>query len=199
MPMPSSRHARVVWRRGSRVYLRPPRRNDAATFLDAARASRRLHRPWVRPPLEAARFAEYVARYGERAQRNPATATHAGLVVCRSEDDALVGVFNFSAIVRGAFHSAYLGYYAFAPHAGDGYMSDGLALALDFGFRTLKLHRVEVNVQPANTRSVAFVRRAGFVREGYSRRYLKIGGRWRDHVRFALLVEDWRALTKKTQ
>ncbi len=57
-------------------------------------------------------------------------------------------MFNFGDIVRGAFHSAYLGYYAFAPHAGDGYMSDGLTLALDFAFRTLKLHRVEVNVQP---------------------------------------------------
>ncbi len=196
MPIPRNRHAFVLRRRGSRVYLRPPREIDAAAFLAAARASRRLHSPWVRPPLDAARFAEYVARYGSPAQRNPVTATHAGLVVWRTEDDAIAGVFNFSEIVRGAFHSAYLGYYAFAPHAGDGYMSDGLSLALDFAFRTLKLHRIEVNVQPANTRSVALVRRAGFVREGYSRRYLKIGGRWRDHVRLALLVEDWRARAK---
>ena len=36
----------------------------------------------------------------------------------RRDDDALVGVFNFSEIVRGAFQSAYLGYFAFAPHAG---------------------------------------------------------------------------------
>ena len=197
MPIPSTRHAVVVRRRGSRVYLRPPRKRDAETFLAAAHASRRLHGAWVLPPRNATRFAEYVARYGKRAQRDPATATHAGLVVWRAEDDAIVGVFNFSEIVRGAFHSAYLGYYAFAPHAGDGYMSDGLALALAFAFRTLKLHRVEVNVQPANTRSLALVRRAGFIREGYSRRYVKIADRWRDHVRLALLVEDWRARVKK--
>jgi len=106
-------------------------------------------------------------------------------------DDALAGVINFSEIVRGAFHSAYVGYYAFAPLAGDGYMAEGFALALEFAFRRLKLHRVEANVQPANRRSLALVERLGFEREGYSRRYVKIAGRWRDHVRFAMLAEDW--------
>src|SRR6185369_3506409 len=126
----------------------------------------------------------------------PLAATHAGVLVRRADDDALVGVFNFSGIVRGSFDSAYLGYYAFAPHNGSGHMVEGLALALDFAFRTLKLHRVEVNVQPRNARSHALVAGAGFVREGFSRRYLRIAGRWRDHVRYAMLVEDWRARKK---
>jgi len=115
------------------------------------------------------------------------------LPVCRREDDAPVGVFNFSEIVRGAFRSAYLGYYGFAELAGRGYMSDGLSLALQVGFRSLRLHRIEANVQPANTPSITLVRRGGFTREGYSRRYVKIAGRWRDHERWALLVEDWKA------
>jgi ribosomal-protein-alanine N-acetyltransferase len=166
-------------------------------FIAAAQASRRLHGAWVHPPLTAARFNAYADRYGERSFRRAATSSHVGFLVCRGEDHALAGVFNFSEIVRGAFHSAYLGYYAFVPHAGGGCMSDGLALALDFAFRTLKLHRIEVNAQPENARSLALVRRAGFTPEGYSRRYLKIAGRWRDHVRLALLAEDWRALRKK--
>ena len=90
-----------------------------------------------------------------------------------------------------AAFAAYVGYYAFAPLAGDGYMTEGFSLALDYAFRNLALHRVEANVQPANRRSLALVTRVGFEREGYSRRYVKIGGRWRDHVRFALLAEDW--------
>jgi ribosomal-protein-alanine N-acetyltransferase len=145
------------------------------------------------------RYREYVRRFGARAQRDPERATHAGMLVRRRLDDALVGVFNLSEIVRGSFHSAYLGYYAFPPHAGAGYMAEGLALALAFAFRTLKLHRIEVNVQPANVRSRALVEAAGFAQEGYSRRYLRIGGRWRDHVRYALLADDWRTRRKARQ
>lgn len=173
---------------GRHVHLRPPRKSDEAAFLQAARASRRLHGTWAKAPATAAQFADLVRRYDGR------TPTHAGFLVVRNADGALVGVYNFSEIVRSAFQSAYLGYYAFAPLAGDGYMSEGLALALDVAFRKLALHRVEVNVQPTNRRSLALVNRLAFTREGYSRRYVKIAGRWRDHVRFAMLAEDWRAL-----
>ena len=101
-------------------------------------------------------------------------------------------MINLNEIVHGPFRSAYLGYYAFVPHAGRGYMSEGLALALRWDFRELHLHRVEANIQPGNEASRALVRRFGFRREGFSRRYLKIADRWRDHERWALLAEDRR-------
>jgi ribosomal-protein-alanine N-acetyltransferase len=104
----------------------------------------------------------------------------------------LAGVINVSEIVRGPFQSAYLGYYALAPHAGQGYMTEGLALALRWIFGELRLHRVEANIQPGNAASRALARRLGFRREGLSPRYLKVGGRWRDHERWALTVDDWR-------
>jgi ribosomal-protein-alanine N-acetyltransferase len=71
-------------------------------------------------------------------------------------------------------------------------MTEALTLTLRIAFRRLRLHRVEANIQPGNRASIALVRRAGFRREGLSPRYLKIGGRWRDHERWALTVEDWR-------
>lgn len=179
-----------------RVYLRPPGKSDALGFLSAVKASRELHAAWVHPPSTPARYAAFVRRYGSSTARNVLAATHVGLLVCRREDDAIVGVINIGEIVRGLFKSAYLGYYAFTPHTGAGYMSEGIELALAMAFRTLKLHRVEANVQPTNLQSLALVRRAGFVREGYSRRYVRIAGRWRDHVRMALLIEDWRAASK---
>lgn len=179
-----------------RVYLRRPGTRDAKTFLAAVRASRRLHGPWVSAPATSAAYRRYVERFASRRR----DAQHVGWFVVRIEDDALVGVLNLSEIVRGSFQSAYLGYYALAPHGGRGYMSEALALALDAAFDTFGLHRVEVNIQPANVRSLALVERVGFEREGYSRRYVRIGSRWRDHVRFAMLAEDWprarRTLTK---
>ena len=183
--MPTRKTSAVVM--GKRVHLRPPQRADEKAFIAQARASRDLHRGWVQAPETPAAYAAFVERYSARL----AQPRHAGFLVVRNGDDALAGVINFSEIVRGAFHSAYVGYYAFVPLAGDGYMTEGFSLALDFAFRRLKLHRVEANVQPANRRSLALVERIGFEREGYSRRYVKIAGRWRDHVRLAMLAEDW--------
>ena len=178
---------------GSRVYLHPPRLEDAAAFLAAARASRSLHGPWTRPPDTKARYSAFVARFAPRGK----VTTHAGFLVYRRSDHALVGVFNFSEIVRGAFCSSYLGYFGFAPHSKQGYMTEGMALALDVAFRKLKLHRVEVNIQPTNARSLALAARIGFTHEGFSRRYVKIAGRWRDHERYAMLAEDWVRLRRK--
>lgn len=177
---------------GNRVYLRPPHARDAAAFIAAAQASRKLHGQWTQAPATRERFAALVKRYAPRTVSN-----HAGFLVLRRDDHALVGVLNFSEIVRGAFQSTYLGYYAFAPHAGQGLMTEGMALGLDVAFRQLKLHRVEVNIQPTNARSIALAERVGFSREGYSPRYVKIAGRWRDHARYAMLAEDWRTLRRR--
>jgi ribosomal-protein-alanine N-acetyltransferase len=188
--MPAARQ--VIFAAGDRVYLRRPRRSDGPDIVAAIRRSRSLHGDWVVAPKTLARFAAYLLRFAGVKSRRLASATQLGMLVCRLEDDAPVGVFNLSEIVRSAFWSAYLGYYAFAPYAGHGYMEEGLALTLRVAFRRLKLHRIEANVQPGNRRSIALVRRAGFIREGFSRRYVRIAGRWRDHERWALLVEDWQ-------
>lgn len=178
---------------GSRVYLRPPRRGDAADFVAAALRSRRAHGGWTSAPATRERFVAFVDRFAAVT----VLPTHASFLMLTRDDDAIAGVFNFSEIVRGAFRSTYLGYYGFSPYIGHGLMREGMALALDVAFRRLRLHRVEVNIQPANVRSVALAESTGFTQEGFSRRYVKIGGRWRDHLRFAMLAEDWRVLRKR--
>jgi [ribosomal protein S5]-alanine N-acetyltransferase len=83
------------------------------------------------------------------------------------------------------------------PFAGQGYMREGLELELRRAFLSPRLHRIEANIQPENHASIALARGAGFQREGFSPRYLKISGRWRDHERWAILAEDWRARSER--
>jgi [ribosomal protein S5]-alanine N-acetyltransferase len=175
--------ARGVIEQGGLAYLREPRASDRDEFLQLVRASRELHRPWVYAPETTREFSAYLNRC--------ASSTERCFLVCRKSDGALAGVYNISQISRGFFESAYLGYYAFAPAAGQGLMAEGLSLVLRHSFRKLKLHRLEANIQPDNERSKRLVERAGFRYEGYSPRYLKIGGRWRDHERWAITREDW--------
>jgi ribosomal-protein-alanine N-acetyltransferase len=104
---------------------------------------------------------------------------------------------NLSQIFMGGFKSAYLGYYVGAPFARLGYMTEAIQLVLKFAFDRMKLHRLEANIQPNNSASIALVRRAGFRKEGYSPRYLKIGGQWRDHERWAIIAEDWRRYSNR--
>ena len=167
-----------------RVRLKKPSARDERKFLEAARRSRAFLRRWSPPPGTPAAYRAYMRRLGQ--------PTHERRFVVLRENGDLVGVINVSEIVRGPFRSAYLGYYAFVPHAGRGYMTEGLTLALRWAFRGLRLHRVEANIQPGNQASRALVRGLGFRREGFSRRYLKVAGRWRDHERWALVAEDWR-------
>ncbi len=150
---------------------------DEETFLAAVRASRDLHHPWIDLADTHDRFLAIL----ERLKRDE----HEAYLV-RHGCGGLVGYVSVGNIVRGAFHSAYLGYGAFAGHEGRGLMTEGLRAVLGIAFDQLGLHRVEANIQPGNVRSLALVRRLGFEKEGFSPRYLMIGGAWRDHERWAL-------------
>jgi [ribosomal protein S5]-alanine N-acetyltransferase len=166
----------------SSVVLRHLDVSDRGEFLDMIRQSRELHRPWAYPPERADQFDDLLAR----TRRDDFFC----LLACRKEDGAIAGVFNISQIVRGLFQSAFMGYYAHARHAGQGHMRDGMELVLDYAFGPLALHRLEANIQPGNAASIALAKGAGFRLEGYSPRYLLIGGQWRDHERYAITAED---------
>ena len=150
--------------------------------------SRRFHRPWIYPPSDEKAFGGYV--------KHASSERFLGFLICLRQGGEIVGVANLSEIVRGVFQSAYLGFYAHVQYAGRGLMKEGLQLLLRHAFRDLKLHRIEANVQPGNRSSLALVQALGFQREGFSPRYLKIGGRWRDHERWAILAESWSGKTK---
>jgi ribosomal-protein-alanine N-acetyltransferase len=173
---------------GSRVLIRDLTSDDRDELIALNRASRRFYEGWVSPPTTLEQFAAYL----ERCRHDD----FASFLVCRKNDGAIIGAVNLSQIARGNFQSAYMGFYVGAPFAGQGYMVEALRLVLEYAFGELKLHRLEANIQPDNATSIALIKRLGFALEGYSRRYLKIAGRWRDHERWAILAENWRAKRK---
>ena len=158
---------------------------DEADFTAAMRASRDFHHPWIAMPETPEAFAEYL----ERAAR----PTVAAFVVRRHEDRAVAGFMTISEIIRGKLQSAVLGYGGVAGMDGRGYMAAAMRLLLREAFTTLELHRLEANIQPGNTASIALARAAGFRREGFSPHYLTVDGAWRDHERWAITAEQWRA------
>ncbi|GGD71651.1 GNAT family N-acetyltransferase [Croceicoccus mobilis] len=147
-------------------------------------ANRNYHAPWSAPFVDSDGFAAFHA-----AMQAP---ENCALVARHSADGSAIGVISFTRIARGNFLSAYCGYYGYAETAGQGLMREALALALGHAFGPLALHRVEANIQPGNMRSIRLVSSLGFRREGFSPAYLRIGGEWRDHERWALLTGELR-------
>jgi RimJ/RimL family protein N-acetyltransferase len=161
---------------------------DKPAFIDAMNASVTHHSPWVKAPQTSDEFDAYYQR---------SLQINAKSFIALDDIGDIVGVFNLNEIVLGAFQSAYLGYYGVTGHEGKGLMSAGLKLVLAKALNELGLHRIEANIQPENLASIRLVMANGFRKEGYSPRYLKIDGQWRDHERWAITVEDLQAEGKE--
>ncbi len=162
-----------------RIAVRPVRRADRDALIAANRASRDYHAPWLAPFTDTVGFETWFARR--------IAGANVGFVAHETATGALVGTVSLTEIVLGPLRGAYLGYAGDVRAAGRGLMTEAVRAAIRNGFAELGLHRIEANIQPANARSIALVRRLGFRQEGFSTEYLHIDGDWRDCGRWALL------------
>jgi ribosomal-protein-alanine N-acetyltransferase len=161
-----------------RVTLRLVTQADQAEFLELASASAELHHPWMSLPITPPEFQAYLSRFDHISAE--------GFLICLRGTGAIAGAIHINSIIRGRFQNGSVSYAAFAPAAGQGYMSEGLGLVLRYAFEQLRLHRLDAQIQPGNHASLALVRRLGFRNEGYSPDLLFIDGAWRDHERWAI-------------
>jgi [ribosomal protein S5]-alanine N-acetyltransferase len=161
-----------------RVTLRPVESRDQSEFLGLVEASAGLHHPWMSLPATPQEFQAYLTRYERPGE--------VSLLICARDTGAIAGVATINNIIRGRFQNGSLAYAAFAPTAGQGFMSEGVALVLRHAFQDLRLHRLEANIQPGNSASLKLVQRLGFRKEGYAPDMLFIDGAWRDHERWAI-------------
>lgn len=183
------RNRNYIELRSAKVWLRPPTMQDFGEFSAMSKASKAAFRTLATVNFTRERFAEWIGNWKREDARS--------FLICRPSDGVIVGSMGLFNIVRRQVKTSLIGYSVGAVHQRQGYATEALQLVLRYAFRRLRLHRVEADIQPRNTASRALVKRAGFKCEGLSRRLVKIGGRWRDHERWAILVEEWRPLRRK--
>jgi len=173
------------------VGLRPIRVKDAAAWRDSRVRNASWLRPWEptnpETPLYRTTLGPYVAM--ARTMRREARQ---GLTLpwVVTYDGQFAGQLTVGGIVWGSSRSAQVGYWIDQAFAGQGVIPTALAMALDHCFFAVGLHRVEATIRPENVASRRVVEKLGFREEGVRRRSLHIDGSWRDHVCYALTVED---------
>lgn len=170
--------------RGQKTGIRRPSPADRDEFVALTQASREFLHPWIDPPATHERYDSYL--------RSRQTPTDDGVLICELASGRIAGAININCIVRGFFQSAYLGYWIGAPFANRGYMTEAMKLLVTHAFGEMGLHRLEANIQPENLHSIALVRKLGFKREGFSPKYLRVLGEWRDHERWAIRADSGR-------
>lgn len=174
-----------------RVYLRPPVQRDWREWAALRAESREFLVPWeptwAYDALTRGAFRRRLKVYHAEMRQGISYS----FLVFRRADDALIGGVTLSNVHRGVAQSASLGYWAGVRHSRQGYMTEALAAALGHAFGALGLHRVEAACLPDNAASRALLLRSGFREEGHAREYLRINGRWQDHILFGLVRGDF--------
>ena len=180
----------ALW--GERLYLRPPRRRDWRQWAELRALSRDFLTPWeptwASDALSRTAYRRRLQRYAEEWERDEGYA----FFLFRKDDDQLLGGITLGNVRRGVAQCGSFGYWMGVPFAGQGHMTEAVRLGLRFAFVTLGLHRVEAACLVHNEASRRVLEKSGFVREGLARGYLKIDGKWQDHLLYATLREDFR-------
>ncbi|RMF08365.1 MAG: N-acetyltransferase, partial [Alphaproteobacteria bacterium] len=175
---------------GDGIYLRTPQMQDYGPWAELRARSRDFLVPWeptwTASELTKLSFRRRLKHYARDLRDDMGYA----FFMFRNEDDALLGGLTLSNVRRGVTQACTLGYWMGAPHARKGYMAAGVRAVVPFVFDTLRLHRLEAACLPNNEASRRLLEKVGFTYEGLARRYLKINGRWQDHLLYALLEDD---------
>lgn len=178
--------------RTDRVLLRAPSIGDFVQWARLREESRAFLSPWepAWPPDDLTKVA--FRRRIRRSQRDIRDGTGLPFLVFSPDGETLLGGLTVSHIRRGVTQSGVLGYWMGSPYAGKGYMSAAVRAVIEYVFDTANLNRLEAACLPHNVTSVRLLENVGFTREGYARRYLRIDGRWQDHILFGLARGDPR-------
>ena len=185
MPAPPLLPARIA----DDVVLRLARTGDGRALAAAYDRNREHLAPWE--PVRSPDF--YDGAFQERQLALQIADRVAGRgcpLLLAADDGAVVGRVNLTAIQRGAFDSASLGYWVDHARTGRGLMTAAVGVVVEHARDALGLHRLEAATLPHNAASQAVLAAHGFTRIGLAERYLRIAGTWQDHVLFQRILTD---------
>ncbi len=174
------------------VRLRSLRSSDASRWQQIRQSNQAWLGPWdATVPDEGARSGEVPPSFAAMVRRLRAEARGGRLLPWVVEfRGRMVGQVTVGGITYGSLRSAYIGYWIDQEFAGRGITSLAVAMASDYAFETLHLHRLELNIRPENAASRAVADKLGYRVEGHREKYLHIDGDWRDHVTHVLFNGD---------
>ncbi|MFP6747956.1 MAG: GNAT family protein [Alphaproteobacteria bacterium] len=172
------------------MFLRAPQLSNWSEWARLRAASRDFLTPWEPTRLEDELTKTAYRRRLRRYARDARDGVGYAFFIFRQEDDCLMGGITLSNVRRGVTQSCSMGYWMGQQYAGQGLMQDGVTTSLPFVFDELGLHRLEAACLPGNEASITVLLRTGFQKEGFARKYLRINGKWSDHVLFAMLQSD---------
>ncbi|MFV0297457.1 MAG: GNAT family N-acetyltransferase [Hyphomicrobiaceae bacterium] len=176
--------------RSERLVLVSPNRSHYNEWAELRGRSRQHLEPfepqWSHDELSRAAYRRRLRRYAFERREGAGFA----FFIFRSSDAAMVGGMTLSGVRRGVTQSASVGYWIGRPFIRQGYATEALRTVSQFAFENLRLHRVDAACMPRNAGSIAVLGGGGFRQEGLARRFLKINGRWEDHLLFARLADE---------
>ena len=176
--------------RAGQVYLRVPQMADFQGWAELRASSRDFLTPWEptwpRDDLSKSSFRRRLKRYGRDMRDDLAYP----FFLFEIDSDNIIGGLTLSNVRRGVAQSCALGYWIGQPYARNGYMTAAVTAIIPYVFKTLQLHRLEAACLPINEASVRLLKRSGFNEEGYAQGYLRINGKWQDHLLFGLIADD---------
>ena len=173
-----------------RVLLQPVDLGDSAELWEVVDGSRSWLQPWL-PWVPFQQDVESTARFAEASIADWDSGRALRFTIRAAAGGRLLGVVGLEACVE-MHRCCDLGYWLRREAARGGYMTEAATLCVDFGFRTMGMHRVRVAAATNNHASLGVIRRLGFHLEGIARHAEWCDGRWLDHAVFSLLEHEWR-------
>ncbi len=179
--------------KGDRVWLRMPQTGDYAEWGQLRGISQEFLRPWEPEwsydELTRSAFRRRLRHY----QRDMRDGIGYAFFLLRTGDNKLLGGVTLTNARRGVSQSISIGYWVGAPYSRQGYMTAAMRILVPFVFDSLGFHRLEAACLPSNAASRKLLENCGFLHEGQARKYLKINGRWQDHLLYAAIDDNQRS------